>query len=350
MAGSPVMPATSGATWSHSARGGPLEASWSQIGTTSLPIPPGTRVELWDDGDRVWWGSMGEQSGQEAGKWHAVGPVKSLERWPALTGATSQAPTNDLIVALDALAADPYSPITSYGPRPGTPGLSGFGSVTTPDTPSIITSLLDDVMAGGNLDGHVCRWWVDEHQRLTWELISAIPVTAHVRLRDIRVGTTRDGAPTHIHATFKLPVAGDSLAWTVVESSAPGEWADTKRWGEFLDLADKGKRTPAQAQAAAAARLGRPALTDALTLSVANCANSGQVPMPGRLLVAGDRIRVWLTDSMDSVSAPWIDVLLEETRHTDASSTIEADPEGKPARGRGAFKALWRKTAIGSRL
>ena len=84
----------------------------------------------------------------------------------------------------------------------------------------------------------------------------------------------------------------------------------------------------------------RPALTDAMTLSSVNTTTPGQVPLPGRCLIAGMRVRVWATAGMDSVAGPWHDTILQATRHTAATSTIEADPDGKPARGIHAM-ATW---------
>lgn len=330
--GAPVMPATSGVTWTHSARGGPLDASWSQVGTTSLPITAGTWVEIWDDGEVVWWGSIGEQSDRTAGKWHAVGPVKDADRWPALSGASSLAPTSSWDIALEAMSVAPGSPVVGFAAQPGTPGLSGFGSLATPDQVPLVTQLVDDAMGGGNLDGHQMRWWITKNRRLTWELRSAIPVSAHVRLSDGRMGTTRDGNPTHVHISYRLPGSGATQAWTTVESTAPGEWADTARWAAPVDLTGKGGRLPAAAQAAGARQLGRPALTEPMILGVHNTTTPGQVPMPGRMLRAGMKVRVWLTDSMDSVGS-WVDVILDETKHTDATSSIEAVAEGTPARG-----------------
>lgn len=325
--GRPWMDAAAGATWTHLARGGPDEATWSQVGTTTLRLPVGEWAELWDGGTLKWWGKVGEQSDHTAGTWHGVGLSRTLDKTPAIHSDSDMRPTSILTPILTRLAT--AGVITgSEGPE-----ISAWAGVHVVDQPlgTTVGEVLDRAMAdvGG-------RWWVDEHRRVRWELLDDIPVSAWVRLREVRWGITTQ---EYVNAVYVAYRNADATVYAVVRDTSPDTAIVADRWGT-LDLTGRGNLTPEQAENAARKRLTRPALTDAMTLSSVNTTTPGQVPLPGRCLIAGQKVRVWATAGMDSVAGPWHDTILQATRHTAATSTIEADPDGRPARGIHAM-ATW---------
>lgn len=327
VAGAAIMPGTSSASWSWAARGGPDEASWTQASVSGQAIPIGTWVDLWQGGERVWWGQISEQSDHTAGTWHAVGHSRVLDKTPAIHSDGDLRPTSILTPVLDRCVT--RGQITGYGGAE----ISAWAGTHVVDEPlgTTVGDVLDRAMADAGM-----RWWVDDERRVTWEDRAGIPVSAWVRLDQLRWGTSTQETVNAIYVAYRN--AGVTT-WLLLRDDS---WDTAPVADRFatLDLTGRGNLSPANAEAAARKRLSKPALVDAMTLNVDNCTTPGQTPMPGRMLTAGQVVRVWLRDGLDESARPYVDTMLQATRHSAASSSIEADPDGKPARGIHAM-ATW---------
>lgn len=320
VAGAAIMPGISSATWSWQARGGPDEASWTQASVSGQAIPIGTWVDLYQGGEKVWWGQISEQSDHTAGTWHAVGHSRVLDRTPAVHSDGDMRPTSILAPVLDRCVT--RGQITGYDG----PAISPWAGTHVVDEPlgTTVGDVLDRAMADAGM-----RWWVDDERRVTWEDRASIPVSAWVRADQVRWGSSTQETANAVYVAYRN--AGVTT-WMIVRDDSYDSAPIADRF-VTLDLTGRGNLSPADAQSAARKRLSRPALVDALTLTADNTTTPGQTPMPGRMLRAGDVVRVWIRDGLDGSARPAVDTMLQASRHSAASSTIEADPDGKPARG-----------------